>query len=716
MSPDRTPHDPQHQLPASLPFPQPQAAQSSTQPQPPSLGRGRACDGRQPVCTPCEAAASRAGQESAIARCDFDTDKERRKPVGGGKVASLEAKIASLERRIVELTNADRPGSSSPSVMAFSPASPTPGPPTHYQPAQPFAYTPEHVYQPPGLPGTSSFNTLAAAAQHQYAASAFTPPFASSSAPFPYPQAQQRNSFPSPAPTFQMPPPIPAAPLYPPPPPQPSFSTPTLVGGARLPSWPTLRRLANVFFDYPHEAVDLINRKRFMQRFDLPPGDPDFPAQCLLHAMITTAADLIGEEAAFEGEERYWPEGTSPTLYHADQGDYLIPLGFRREKNLLQVAQAAVLFAANNLAHARFARSYLETCSAVRICVALGINHMSPSTPDLPLSSLMSIRTHLPPTTDHEELHERATTWWFAYTVEIIAGAATGWPCCMDERDVTTLLPSAAPYTANPIAHESLYLHSATFFTSNPPDLVRLVQINLKAVVLLGRVVTFVHRTTALAGATPDKGSLRHSDFPKIRASPVFQKLDAALEAFRRGAPNQLVTLLEPQAFLLPALAGACVILLHERFTTGEADCPSRAKCLEAANLMLRNTQVLNNASFHPRHIPPFLAFTSVVCGRALLREIALRKASGNPQDLEEVVKLRGSVQAIIETMQHSRTPLGPKSAASLVLLLDHPEITLPQPDPSSPGAPGVGAPSSLAQLLELIESRFGSIAQEMCS
>lgn len=26
-------------------------------------------------------------------RCDFDTEEERRKPVGGGKVAALEAKI-----------------------------------------------------------------------------------------------------------------------------------------------------------------------------------------------------------------------------------------------------------------------------------------------------------------------------------------------------------------------------------------------------------------------------------------------------------------------------------------------------------------------------------------------------------------------------------------------------------------------------------------------
>lgn len=41
---------------------------------------------------------------------------------------------------------------------------------------------------------------------------------------------------------------------------------------------------------------------------------------------------------------------------------------------------------------------------------------------------------------------------------------------------------------------EALYLHSPSFFVTNPPHLVRLVQINLKVTVLMNRVCTFVHR------------------------------------------------------------------------------------------------------------------------------------------------------------------------------------------------------------------------------
>lgn len=44
------------------------------------------------------------------------------------------------------------------------------------------------------------------------------------------------------------------------------------------------------------------------------------------------------------------------------------------------------------------------------------------------------------------------------------------------------------------MAREALYLHSPSFFVTNPPHLVRLVQINLKVTVLLNRVCTFVSR------------------------------------------------------------------------------------------------------------------------------------------------------------------------------------------------------------------------------
>lgn len=160
----------------------------------------------------------------------------------------------------------------------------------------------------------------------------------------------------------------------------------------------------------------------------------------------------------------------------------------------------------------------------MRICISLGLNHESYSLRDLPLSSFLSHRTFLTPPRDEEEMMERATTWWFALTVETFSAAATGWACCIDERDITTLIPAASPCGVrpslspllralsstrsgaiadgdcwtqdDPTAREALYLHSPSFFSLNPPHLVRLVQINLKVTVLMNRVCTFVHRAS----------------------------------------------------------------------------------------------------------------------------------------------------------------------------------------------------------------------------
>ncbi|GAA5844457.1 hypothetical protein JCM9279_006312 [Rhodotorula babjevae] len=680
-----------------------------------SLGRGRACrDGVQPLCGPCTNAAARAGQDMSNMRCDFDTEEERRKPVGGGKVAALEAKIAALERRLAEVTS---PSSASPAFGASTsrpPSASTPSGTPRRQQHQQQHHIPDPTFQynapPPfsnGAPAQSlpHFDAFAAASIQ------------------PHPQMPQPIASTSALPDYSFPP---GAPTYPPQsqsqssssygpfpgpfePPSQSFANaywhpapaPTSVpGNPRLPSPLLLERLVNIFFDYPHEAVDLVSRRRFMDAFSLGAAHPDYPAQSLLHAMVATATDLAGDEV-WDAEERYWGS-QGPAEYHADFADVLIPLGFRTERNILQVAQAAVLFACFNLYHGRFSSAYIDTSVAVRICISLGLNHESYSLRDLPLSSFLSHRTFLTPPRDEEEMMERATTWWFALTVETFSAAATGWACCIDERDITTLIPAASPFGDDPTAREALYLHSPSFFSLNPPHLVRLVQINLKVTVLMNRVCTFVHRTTALANATPDRSALGPSDFPKIRASPAFTKLESALENFGRKAPAQLVTLLEPEAFLCPSLVATSVILLHERFCTSDEQDPSMVKCAEACRNIFQNMQVLNSASFHPRQIPPFLTFCWGVAGRTFLRELAIRQLRG-VFDGDEAAQLRSCVQAICARLEQTRTPLGPNMAAALLVMLDHPDICLPSADAAVRNPPGV---SSIARLTSLLDAK----------
>ncbi|GAA5872927.1 hypothetical protein JCM8547_003266 [Rhodosporidiobolus lusitaniae] len=731
----------------------------------------RRCDGRLPFCTPCEAAAKRVGQDPSTIQCDYDTPEERRKPVGGGKVAALEAKIAALEKQVADMT-AERdagyptpaatqpahhaspysasvqsaegyaPGSSAPPADYLSsfPAAGPSDPSTSYHLAPPgsSAGYPHHPVQPlppiHGLyapePGFASLPPQDPFAQRS--ASPYVPEASTSSYRFPQdagmgfpapPFSQQQPPMPPPgypfapsgephgmngSPHFPDPSlgssnfPTPSAdhtPVFSPYPSQPLSS-----GSARLPSWPTLSRLLNAFLDFPHELADLINRKRFLDRFALPPDHPDFPAHCLLHAMVVTASDLLGEDAAFDGEVQYWPVGQSPTFYHHAQGSDLLLSSARTAKRLLDVAQASILFCAHSIAHTRFSRAFYEGAISLRLCVSLGLNHIAPRQDKLPFTSLLAAKTALGPPADWDELYERMAVMWLAFIVETVAMAATGWAGCLDERDITTLVPSAEPYTNNPAAFESLYLHSPTFFLSNPPDLVRVTQTNVKAFVLLHRVVNLVQRSTAFSNAKPDRPPPAAERFEKIRNSPAVKTLDSALDNFQ-SRTSGLVALLEPQAFLLPATIGAAVILLHENITTGEDGCPSMKRCIEAAEAVLGNMKVLNGASFHPRHLPPILSVCYMICARVFVRQVALEQRRTQPDPIE-ITRLRENVQMIVERLTATRTPLGPKYARSLAVLLDNAELALPQPDSPSPGQP-----TPFSMLMDKFEVALGRAA-----
>lgn len=328
------------------------------------------------LCTAC-------CRDPTTIKCDFNSEEERRKPVGGGKVAALEAKIAALERRLAEVSSphaspspAGRgPASTSPesttsiplvsdptlpfdsfaststSAQVHPPLSSLVSPTGHYSnlpdqplipqhlgmPPQPFAASQSFVGPQPAPPGLSPHMMPLQAQQQQHYHFRHPPSALAAAAPVSAPPPQNPETY-----FLRDPPLLPFKSV-----------TPMLIPeGPRLPSYPTLSRLVNIFFDIPHEAIDLINRRRFLEGFSHPPDHPDYPAKCLLHAMVATATDLAGDEP-WQGEERYWPAGQSPAVYHADLADVLIPLGFRSESNLLQVAQAAVLFACLNLYHGR---------------------------------------------------------------------------------------------------------------------------------------------------------------------------------------------------------------------------------------------------------------------------------------------------------------------------------------------------------------------------
>lgn len=101
----------------------------------------------------------------------------------------------------------------------------------------------------------------------------------------------------------------------------------------------------------------------------------------------------------------------------------------------------------------------------------------------------------IPPPKDDAELHERSINCWYAFMSDRMATACTGWAHSIDEADIVSLLPTNAPsalcgdYDTSPLSPRS-----SSFFLAHPPHLVGPKQLELKAIILLGRVNTFVQR------------------------------------------------------------------------------------------------------------------------------------------------------------------------------------------------------------------------------
>ncbi|GAA6003079.1 hypothetical protein JCM10207_001974 [Rhodosporidiobolus poonsookiae] len=590
----------------------------------------RRCDGRTPICTPCSA--SKRNGSSSVA-CDYDTEEERKKPVGGGKVSALEAKIAALEERIAELTSTPNP----PLAPAAAP----------YGDSSSFSTAPSPLPKPPSA-SSRQLTPLSSVLAH------------------------------------------------------PAGAGSTTSSSSTLPPYPVLCRLIDTFFTSRHECVDIVNRRRFMLRFELPPDHPDYPAATLLHSMAAISIDLLGEEVAFEGYERYWGPDTSASEYHVDQAAALLPDAYRTESSHIQIAQAALFIAWLNITHGRFSRFYIDIGISIRISISMGLNYSGPVRQHLPLTAVLADRTMLPFTTDVEELQERNIVVWGVFSCETITCAAQGLPGSIDERDFTAFLPAATPYDLNdPLARDALYLHSPNFFTTNPSALVRQPQMNWKALVLMNRVVSFVHRAISLACAEPERGALEPVDFPKVRASPAFQRLEASLDYFCRRIPSQLNILLDPEAFIFPAVIGASVIVLHENFVGEDEACPSRNACLKAADDMMKSLRGLSNAAVHTRPFSPFEAYAYLVCGRVYIRELMVKREHGT-LTADDTSRVNNNIQAIVAALRNSRTGVGPQCASALLVLLDNPTICLPRTDDNG----RVIGPPPVSQMMQAMASR----------
>ncbi|GAA5895977.1 Zn(II)2Cys6 transcription factor [Sporobolomyces salmoneus] len=438
-----------------------------------------------------------------------------------------------------------------------------------------------------------------------------------------------------------------------------------------LPSFDLTSRLIDVWFSKPHCLTGLINEAQFRSSMLHPPSTSSFPHSALIHAMMAIASMLVSEEF-FMNEPRYWPTGQKVSEYHAARGKVALDQAIAHGQRLLQVSQAVTILCYWAYTAARFVELWLLCGMATRIMTPLGLNQLAAP------SSGVTYKMHLlPPPKDDSELYERSINCWYAFMSDRMATACTGWAHSLDEADVVSLLPTDAPSTlAGDWDSSPLSPKSPSFFLAHPPHLVGPKQLELKAIILLGRVNTFVQRAP-LASKRDQNGP--YASDSDVRKSDAFRKLENDIIGFQASIPREYqstcATTVDPRLHIVHSLPPASMILLHERFVTAQADDSSAPLTLRYAQQVMQVLHSVVSTSFEIGLLSPFMNYVWVVAGRNIVREIAFRMIRNQPAGIDQ---LRGDVQTILLALHACKTPLASSTAQQLQTLLDDPYRALP--------------------------------------
>ncbi|KAI5477187.1 hypothetical protein MNV49_006631 [Pseudohyphozyma bogoriensis] len=648
----------------------------------PSLERGKACltcrqrkikcDGVKPCCGGCAKSARAHGEDPTTIICNYDEPErgeKRKRASGQNKVSQLEAKIAELEQIIAASTTAQQQQNARPPIPSTSAAS---------------TFVEASISTYDNGPFTPNSLDALLKASEEYPGQNIggfedaTPAFFNNSAPTT--TTSQPYTLPVPNET-------------------PPVTPPDILLELFYPSWPRdlptpalVTRLIDVFFSKTHAASGMIHQGRFLASMQLPPNNSGFPHVSLIHAMLATAARLVSD-TFFDHEDSYWSKevpGETPCDFHARKAKAAIDAAIGTGSKLFQVMQASTLICYYSYSAARFVEVWLYCGLTTRMATPLGLNHLraSQTRPD----GVTSDRprhlkpTLLPPTTDEEELYERSTTFWFAVTCDKFASASTGWAMSLDDADITSLLPSPGlSYTTDDPASSPLSPQNPNFMLAHPPHLVQSLQLYLKAIILLGRVVAFMQRAPAPIGMSANIP--RNLDNPDavvdLRTTSAFKRLDADAVTFRLSIPREFTSMqqqgnTDSRMSLVFALPHVCTILLHESFCTIADGDVSFQRCLLSARAILNAVYTLWSTSFELGLLAPFIHYVWAVAGRTLVRELGIKQLK---QDLTGQDGIKQDVGALITAMQSCKSGLGDATARSLQNLLDNPSQCLPSKD-----------------------------------
>ncbi|KAJ0420143.1 fungal-specific transcription factor domain-containing protein [Aspergillus carlsbadensis] len=191
-----------------------------------------------------------------------------------------------------------------------------------------------------------------------------------------------------------------------------------------LPAREVMDELNRIYFEKTHAFIPIIHRPRFMAAMDFAPSSR--PPACLQYIVWCHAAAVSEKysnlHALFYQRARKYAE--------IDQmkglGEHCLTLAH---------CQAWLLIACYEYKMMYFPRAWISTGVGARLAIMLGLHRLD--------GEGLEVKQCLPPPRDWVEKEERRRVFWMTFAVDRYASIGTGWPTCVDERDIMTNLPSS---------------------------------------------------------------------------------------------------------------------------------------------------------------------------------------------------------------------------------------------------------------------------------
>lgn len=448
----------------------------------------------------------------------------------------------------------------------------------------------------------------------------------------------------------------------------------------RLPDRQTTRHLVHAFFAFHTQAGRLFHGPTFLASLELPPADPRFPFDAVLHAMcavgsLYTAA--IPQAPIQPRARRAGAPSASPFAWADDSGedagsgqflafDELFPGRWRkyerrpdsfaelqaafakrtaeesidRGERLLECLQTNVILVWFYLYQARWSEAYLTSGFAMRCVIPCGLNMSTLLPPNMmPLPNY----SEKPPSILGNEQsfidrEVRRNTFWIAYSLERQGASGTNYAMALDDHDVLQVLPLRGDKFegAVPVPQEERqWAYDKSMFLHHPPMQTDSFVLFIKAMILLSHVKTFIIRirgmtmTFSLTANGVQQGSIP-SD---VWASPGFQELDSLLLSFPSSLPSYYRQPIQDQTvdtYMLGALNAVYMaqIMLHEPHARmGAAGDVSANRLVRAARAVLQLAYGLGSTSYDLALLDPLPIVRAPLSARGV---VLTRRAGGS--------------------------------------------------------------------------------------